>query len=48
MKVVITGTLTDLWATPEEFADMPDGAIIDLIWEDLVAFLKDAKWEVVR
>jgi hypothetical protein len=46
--IVVTQTLDDLWATPEDFAGLSDNEIIELIHEDISAFLEDAAWEIKR
>lgn len=44
MKVTISVTkeLDDTWASSEEFAEMPDEQIIELVCEDLVALFDDS------
>jgi hypothetical protein len=46
--IVVTQTLGDIWATPEQFAEMSDGEILSLIREDIYSFLEDATWEIKR
>ena len=48
MEVVVKKRLDGDWATEEEFAAMTDAEIIELIFEDLSEFVREATWEVVR
>ena len=48
VTVVCTKTLGDLYATPEQFAEMDDDDIINLVLEDLPEFIDGAEWTVQR
>jgi len=48
VKIEVTQTLNSFWATPEEFSEMSDEEIIDLIHEDIGYFLDHATFKVVR
>ena len=48
IRLIITGELQCIWATKEELAEMTDAEIIELVKEDVTAFLDDAKWTVER
>lgn len=47
-KLVLTYELTDLWASPEELAEMTDEQIIELAHEDLCEVTENCAWEVKR
>ena len=50
-RVVVTVTKeldNDFWATPEQFAEMTDQDVVDLVKEDVIAFLDGACWTVDR
>jgi hypothetical protein len=48
MTITITKELDEMWATPEEFAQMSDQEIVDLCLEDQIAILDNATWSVDR
>lgn len=50
MKVTVVASLEldGIWATEQELRDLSDEEIIDLIHEDLGAFLDGATWGVTR
>jgi len=48
MKIIVEKTLEEFWATPEDFAGMTDKEVLDLLYEDLGAFLEGAHFTVVR
>ena len=48
IRITITNNLTSLWATDEQFADMPDEEIVALVREDMLEFANDATWTVER
>ena len=50
MKITVTvsNELGPLWATPEQFAELSDQEIVELIQEDVTLFLDGASWTVDR
>jgi len=48
IRVIVTKVLDDLWGTEEELAEFSDGEIIEVIQEDLCAFIDEADWKVER
>jgi len=46
IKVTISNTLDDLWGDPDELVQLGEQGIIDLVCEDIVAFIDGAEWEV--
>jgi len=50
MKVRVTATkiLDSLWGTEEEFAELSDKEIIEIVYEGLPAFVDEAEWKVER
>lgn len=48
MKIFIEKELESWWATKEELEEMDDTQIIELLQEDVVAFLDGAMWTVQR
>ena len=47
-KIIVEKELGNIWATPEDLFDMSDADIIELVQEDLLGFLEDAKFKVDR
>ena len=50
MKIIVEKDLDKdrFWATPEEFAKMTDKDVIDMLHEDLYAFMENAVIKVDR
>jgi len=48
MRVTVSKELGDTWATPEEFSEMSNEGIVELIMEDVTEFLDGATWTVER
>lgn len=46
--IVMVKQLDGLWGTEEEFAEMSDEAILDLVHEDLTELVDDATFNVIR
>ena len=50
MKIVVTVTneLDELWADADQFEDMSDAQVVELIKEDVTSFMEGASWTVTR
>ncbi|MEA3421007.1 MAG: hypothetical protein U9Q97_04960 [Acidobacteriota bacterium] len=48
VKIIVEKELGDIWATEEEFNEMTNEDILELIHEDIGEFLEDATFTVVR
>ena len=48
VSIRIEGVLGDDWATEEDFAGMSDEEVIELMNEDITAFLEEVKITVMR
>ena len=48
IHVTVSNALDDLWADAEEFKDMTNEEIVELIKEDVISFLEGASWSVER
>ena len=48
ITVTITKTLEEFWATDDELRTMSDAEILELIQEDISAFVENAQWAVSR
>ena len=48
ITVTITKKLDSFWATDEQFAEMSDSEIIDLLMEDLWEVVDKATWTIQR
>lgn len=48
VTITITKRLEPIWGTDEEFSEMTDEQIIELLQEDWSLLLDNAKWEVKR
>lgn len=48
MIIRIEKKLEEWWACQEEYVEMSDEGILELIQEDISAFLENAKWECIR
>ena len=46
--VTVSGELEDFWATEEQLASLSDAEIVELVQEDVTAFLDGASWAVTR
>ena len=48
MRIVVSKTLEPWWGRAEDFAEMTDAEIIELVLEDVGAFVHGAEWEIER
>ena len=48
VTIIVTKELDGHWATDEEFNELTDEQIIELLYEDIADFLDGAIWEVKR
>jgi hypothetical protein len=48
ITITISKTLDDLYTTEEQFQEMSDSEIIELVKEDLTEFVDGAGWSVDR
>lgn len=48
MEVRLTNVIDSFWADEEELQFMSDDEVIELVKDDIRAFLEHADWEVVR
>jgi hypothetical protein len=48
VKVSLTKTLDDSWATEEELKELSDEEILELIQEDVISFVENAEWKIER
>ena len=49
MRLVIEIELSDIWGSEEELSELSDDTLKDLMYEDVVGMLDDAKkWTFIR
>jgi hypothetical protein len=48
MKAIIEYEIGDLWATPQQLAEMSDAEIVELLREDTSELMDGAQWRIER